>query len=1095
MPAAQAGAILRHIHYLAGNSSADEPADAELLRRFVTMRDETAFATLLRRHGRLVWGVCRRVLQHEQQAEDAFQATFLVLARRPECIQKGTSLASFLYGVAYRVAVRIQQDERKRRSCERQRCAMPASSVVSEAAWRELQALLDEELMRLPEKLRAPFVLCCLEGKSRDEAACELGWKQGTVSSRIAKARSRLQQRLARRGVTLAAVLCAADLGQHTAQGALREAALRAALAAAGKGRVAVSGAASAAAAAVHKTMAAGSKGKVVGALLLALVPATLGVLAQGAPSGKSAAEAGKQVRLAAPADAPRLGGFDCYGDALPPEALARLGTVRLRHGFIIYALAYSPDGKVLASAGGGRGLCLWDAGSGKLLHELVPVKHVYGIAFSPDSKLLAGSDGVRVLHLWDVATGKEVRFVAGNDGGVTMAVAFSPDGKVLASGGHDKLVRLWDVASGEEIRQLRGYVGTIRSVVFSPDGQTIAAGGADKSIRLWAAGTGAPRGVLAGHKADALWIAFSPNGKLLVSGSDDGTLRLWDTAAANELRVLGEVPGRVGAVAFSPDGAFVASGHADGKVRLWDPVHGKELRQWPAHAALTDTLTFSPDGKELVTGAMWDSSLRRWDPATGHERHPFGGPRGLVHWLAFAPDARALFIASRDQTLRRWEWARDRDETLFTAPSGFYDCHALNADGPRAAVCKADHTIHVWEGKSEQATRVLKGYAQHLERIRALAFSADGRLLASGGTDRSLCLWDIRTGKVLCQTEGLADEVACIDFAPDGKTLVTGSGGNRAMGLRLWDTATLKELHTFDCAEDVYRVLFSPDGKLLASAGGGYPWKPRLWDVATGKERTLRDVVKKCSALAFTADSKLLALGSEEPENSVAVIEIASLQQVRCFRGHKSGVCSAAFSADGRLLATGGGDALVHVWDLTGRRATVSARAPMDMEKCWDALADTDAARAYAVQWDLAAVPDQAVRYLREHLPPAVPLDDAGRGKVKQWIAELDSEMFSVRRAAAKELEKRIELCEPALRDALTRKPTPEARRQLKDLLEVMSSWTTERLRIARAVTALEHMRTQEARRLLEDLAKGVPGALQTREARKALERLAGRP
>ncbi len=236
MPPTQAGTILRHIRRLAG-APAENQADDDLLRRFTARRDEAAFAALLERHGPLVWGVCRRILHHEQEAEDAFQATFLVLARKAGAIRKETSVGSFLYGTAYRVAVRLKQEASRRRAGERRSETMPRTTVVSEVAWRELQALLDEELNQLPAKYRAPFVLCCLEGKTRAEAACELGWKEGTVCSRVAQARKRLQQQLARRGVALSAVLCAADLARHSARAAvpiaLRKATARAALAAA----------------------------------------------------------------------------------------------------------------------------------------------------------------------------------------------------------------------------------------------------------------------------------------------------------------------------------------------------------------------------------------------------------------------------------------------------------------------------------------------------------------------------------------------------------------------------------------------------------------------------------------------------------------------------------------------------------------------------------------------------------------------------------------------------------------------------------------------------------------------------------------------
>jgi RNA polymerase sigma factor (sigma-70 family) len=221
MSTAQPGAALRALGALVSAEAARGLSDAQLLERFAAGREEAAFAALLERHGRLVWGVCRHLLRHEQDAEDAFQATFLVLVRRAASVRNRESVGSFLYGVARRVAAKAHRSARKRRDRERRAAARPPASVPADLAWRELQAILDEEVGRLPQKYRAPFVLCCLEGKPREEAARELGCAGGTLSSRVARARRLLQQRLARRGVSLSAALCAGALWGATAAAAV----------------------------------------------------------------------------------------------------------------------------------------------------------------------------------------------------------------------------------------------------------------------------------------------------------------------------------------------------------------------------------------------------------------------------------------------------------------------------------------------------------------------------------------------------------------------------------------------------------------------------------------------------------------------------------------------------------------------------------------------------------------------------------------------------------------------------------------------------------------------------------------------------------
>src|SRR5262245_26772719 len=371
MAAQQLDPILGHIRKLAG-PLAETATDAELLRRFATRRDEAAFTLLVERHGRLVLGVCRRVLGQEQDAEDAFQATFLVLARAAGSVRKEEKLASWLHGVAYRSALHIKRSAARRRTHERRAQGMSRPQETGEVCWRELQAVLDEELQGLPERYRAPFVLCCLDGKSKGEAAQALGWKEGTVSGRLAQARKQMQAALARRGITLSAVLCAAELAHPAAAVPPSLVAVTVSSAmqfSAGN----CPGVPAAVARQVARSLSA-SRARVIAPVLLgvALLGLATGVLCYRAFATRPEPLTPPATRQGSlPATLPQAARTDQLGDPLPAGATARFGTVRLRHNHTVAHLAFSTDGKRLASGSWDHTVRFWDPASGRELSRI----------------------------------------------------------------------------------------------------------------------------------------------------------------------------------------------------------------------------------------------------------------------------------------------------------------------------------------------------------------------------------------------------------------------------------------------------------------------------------------------------------------------------------------------------------------------------------------------------------------------------------------------------------------------------------------------------------------------------------------------------
>lgn len=1092
----QAGLLLQHIQRLAGRDAAAGRSDVELLRHFLSARDEAAFTALVQRHGAMVWQVCVSALRQREDAEDVFQATFLVLARKAGSVRKQEAVASWLHGVALCLARKLRGRNLRRGAGNGEALDQIPARPMEDLTWRELRQVLHEELGRLPEKNRLPILLCHLEGQTQDEAARALGWSLGRLRGRLIKGRELLRARLARRGLAPALPVLAAALFSSEASAGPAESLVQAlgknVAALARRQATPAAGPLALAEEFIRETALFRAKiALALGVSLLSLI----GVLSATTPrSLPSAAKPTVEAPVASPAGqgeerVPK----DAFGDPLPAEALLRLGTLRFRHGGVVRMLAFDRDGKTLLCAGWDKVIRRWDARSGAELEPLDgPEKGLQDVAVSADGKTLVGGTADGDVHVWDVSAGKKTKKIAVPGGKIIWKVAVAPDGRMAAIAGEDLAVRLFDLTTGTVLRVPITYKQQPSALAFSPDGKLLASASHDGSAHVHEVNTGREVFQPRAEKRAVSALCFAADGKTLAA-SDEGGVSLWDVETGKRQR-RADV-GALWVVQFAPDGKTLAGGGADGTIHIWETASG-ELRKFQARADNVQALAFSPDGAALASGGA-SLGVQLWDTKSGKQLNALSGHQERVIAVAVGPGGKVIATTAWDHSIRLWDADTGRELRKLGWPAkekpiGTYPIAVseltFSPDGKLLAASGYENHVWLWDLEKGEPTRKLPGLCA--------AFSPDGKYLATASTPIAR-LYETATGKEVRAFTGHLSTIIGLAFTPDGQTLITASQG-ALPGFReegatwdrdtiwLWDVATGKARRHFGGERRAMGMAISPDGRTLSVAS-------HLWELATGQERAaLHGHGDMIYATAFTPDGKLLA--SASGDGTIRLWQMPGCKHVHTLAGHRGWVLSLASTPDSKKLVSGSLDTTALVWKVPSLPRPPEANlTPAELDKLWDALASTDARAAGQAIAALAAAAEHAVPFLGEKLK-AVTQPEPKR--VAELIADLDNKDFAVRQKATAALEKLGELVASELRAAQAKAASLEMARRIDKILDsITGQLPPEKLRDLRGVEALEHVATANARALLRALSRGAPGAHLTRDAHAALLRLGKEP